>query len=180
MLKKFGSAFSSDVPTSTRLRAIALHYWQKLKANTLGRLFISEAGRKLRSKVAAIGLQPTPPNVRVAITAHIFYLDLAKEIIALRNIFPAPIPVFLTVPLDRAEEFRRIVADTPDVVLFPCENRGRDIAPFLSLLESGALDGFDAVLKLHSKRSPHLIDGDLRRKLLLRCFAARERRLIER
>ena len=166
MLKKFSSAFSSDVPTSTRLRAITRHYWQKLKANTLGRLFISEAGRRLRSQVAAIGPQPTRPDVRVAITAHVFYLDLAKEIIALRDIFPDPVPVFLTVPLDRAEELSRIVAGIPDVMLFPSENRGRDIAPFFSLLESGALDGFDAVLKLHTKRSPHLIDGDLRRKLL--------------
>lgn len=166
MLKKFRSAFGTEIDTSTRLRAIARHYWQKLKANTLGRLFISDVGRKFRRQIAAIGPRQTRPNVRVAITAHIFYLDLAKEIIALRDIFPEPVPVFLTVPRDRAEELSRIVADIPDVVLFPCENRGRDIAPFLSLLGSGALDGFDAVLKLHSKRSPHLIDGDLRRKLL--------------
>lgn len=166
MLKKFRSIFGAEIDASTRLRAIVRHYWQKLKANTLGRIFISGVGRKFRRQVAAIGPRQMRPNVRVAITAHIFYLDLAKEIIALRNIFPEPVPVFLTVPRDRAEELSRIVADIPDVVLFPCENRGRDIAPFLSLLGSGALDGFDAVLKLHSKRSPHLIDGDLRRKLL--------------
>lgn len=166
MLKKFRSSYGTDVATPDRLRAIARHYWQKLKANTVGRLFISEVGRKVRREFAAIGPQPTRPNVRIAITAHIFYLDLAKEIIALRDVFPEPVPVFFTVPLDQAEELSRIVAGIPDVVLFPCENRGRDIAPFLALLRSGALDGFDAVLKLHSKRSPHLIDGDLRRKLL--------------
>ncbi len=166
MLKNSRSVFGADIATSDRLRAIMRHYWQKLKANTAGRIFISEAGRKLRHRVAAIGPQPARPNVRIAITAHIFYLDLAKEIIALRDIFPEPVPVFFTVPLDRAEELSRIVAPVPGVTLFPCENRGRDIAPFLSLLQSGALDSFDAVLKLHSKRSPHLIDGDLRRKLL--------------
>lgn len=166
MLKKFRSSFGTDVATSDRLRAITRHYWQKLKANTVGRLFISEGGRELRRRLAAIGPQPARPDVRIAITAHIFYLDLAKEIIALRDVFPDPVPVFFTVPLDRAEELSRIVADVPGIVLFPCENRGRDIAPFFSLLQSGALDGFDAVLKLHSKRSPHLIDGDLRRKLL--------------
>ena len=132
----------------------------------MGRLFVSEGGRGLRRWMAAIRPQPARPNVRIAITAHIFYLDLAREIIALRDIFPEPVPVFLTVPFDRAEDLSDIVADIPGVVLFPCENRGRDIAPFLALLQSGSLDGFDAVLKLHSKRSPHLIDGDLRRKLL--------------
>lgn len=166
MLKTFRTAFSSDAPVSARLRAIARHYWQKLKANTIGRLVVSKVGRKLRSQAAAIGPQPARPHVRVAITAHVFYLDIAKEIIALRDIFPEPVPVFLTVPVDRAEELSRIVADLPNVVLFPTENRGRDIAPFFSLLESAALDGFDAVLKLHTKRSPHLVDGDLRRNLL--------------
>ncbi|WP_199089693.1 rhamnan synthesis F family protein [Bosea sp. ASV33] len=166
MLKKFGSFFGADVATFDRLRAITRHYWQKLKANTVGRLFISEGGRRLRRRLAAIGPQSARPDVRIAITAHIFYLDLAREIIALRDIFPEPVPVFFTVPYDRAEELSRVVADVPDVVLFPCENRGRDIAPFLTLLQSGALDGFDTVLKLHSKRSPHLMDGDLRRKLL--------------
>lgn len=166
MLKNLKTAFGSDIATSDRVRAVTRHYWQKLKANTIGRLFVSETGRKLRSQVAAAGPRPERPNVRIAITAHIFYLDLAMEIIALRDIFPESVPVFFTVPHDRAEELSRVVAGIPDVVLFPCENRGRDIAPFLALLQSGALDCFDAVLKLHSKRSPHLMDGNLRRKLL--------------
>ncbi|MDR6874156.1 lipopolysaccharide biosynthesis protein [Bosea sp. BE125] len=53
-----------------------------------------------------------------------------------------------------------------DVFIHEHDNRGRDIAPFLAVLGSGALDGYDAVLKLHTKRSPHLLDGEIRRKLL--------------
>ncbi len=34
------------------------------------------------------------------------------------------------------------------------------------MLSSGLLDPFDAVLKIHTKRSPHLLDGEIRRKLL--------------
>jgi rhamnosyltransferase len=166
MRNKTRLAFGADIAMSDRLRAITRHYWQKLKANTVGRLFISEAGRTLRRQVAAMGPQPSRPDVRIAITAHIFYLDLAEEIIALRGIFPDIVPIYFTVPFDRAEKLSRMVADVPGVAIFPCENRGRDIAPFLALLQSGVLDGFDAVLKLHSKRSPHLIDGDLRRRLL--------------
>lgn len=166
MLKNVQSASHTDIGTSHRVHAFVRHYWQKLKANTMGRLFVSESGRKLRRRLGAMAPQPPRPDVRIAIIAHIFYLDLAREIIALRDVFPEAVPVLFTVPCDRAEELSRLVADTPGVVLFPCENRGRDIAPFLALLQSGALDGFDAVLKLHSKRSPHLIDGDLRRKLL--------------
>lgn len=166
MRKNSRLAFGADIAMSDRLRAIMRHYWQKLTANTVGRLFISDVGRALRRRVAAMGPRPLRPDVRIAITAHVFYLDLAQEIIALRSIFPEIVPIYFTVPFDRAEELSSMVASVPGIVVFPCENRGRDIAPFLSLLQSGALDGFDAVLKLHSKRSPHLIDGNLRRKLL--------------
>ncbi len=55
--------------------------------------------------------------------------------------------------------------------LFPAPNRGRDIAPFLALLKTGALDRFDAVLKLHTKKSPHLMDGVLRRRLIFTLLA---------
>jgi rhamnosyltransferase len=76
------------------------------------------------------------------------------------------VPVHLTVPVDRLEQALRLVEAVPDVVVHGCENRGRDIAPFLSVLNSGVLDQFDAVLKLHTKRSPHLLDGEIRRKML--------------
>jgi lipopolysaccharide biosynthesis protein len=35
------------------------------------------------------------------------------------------------------------------------ENRGRDIRPFLTLVEQGILDGYDAVCKIHGKKSLH-------------------------
>ncbi len=57
------------------------------------------------------------------------------------------------------------------VTIHPCQNRGRDIAPFIELLNAGTFDGCDAVLKLHTKRSPHLLDGEIRRKLLFTMLA---------
>jgi len=45
-------------------------------------------------------------------------------------------------------------------------NRGRDILPFLTVLEKTKLD-FDIGLKLHTKRSPHRIDGATWRQMLL-------------
>jgi rhamnosyltransferase len=54
-------------------------------------------------------------------------------------------------------------------------NRGRDIAPFLALLNTGVLDPYDVVLKLHTKRSPHLRAGDLRRRLLFALLAGNPR-----
>lgn len=149
-----------------RLLAVASHYWQKFQINTLGRLFVTRPAQSLRHALNSIRTPPGIPHLRIAITAHVYYVELAPDIIRLRNLFDGLVPVFLTAPLDRSDQLIDLVRDMPNVFVFPCENRGRDIAPFLSLLGAGTFDAFDAVLKLHTKRSPHLIDGNLRRKLL--------------
>lgn len=79
---------------------------------------------------------------------------------------PYEVAVHLTVPSDKVEAATEQLRGVAGVTIHPCANRGRDIAPFVLLLGSGALDGYDAVLKLHTKRSPHLLDGGARRKLL--------------
>lgn len=159
---------ASDMHLSRTHRALAIarHYWQKLKANTLGRLFVSSGGKKLRRELAAFGTRPRAPKLNIAFVAHVFYLDLVEEIIELRGVFEQTVPIHLTVPHDKAAELAKRLSGLDEIHLHPCENRGRDIAPFLSLLSAGVFDTFDAVLKLHTKRSPHLLDGDLRRKLL--------------
>ncbi|AMJ62690.1 hypothetical protein AXW83_22460 [Bosea sp. PAMC 26642] len=95
-----------------------------------------------------------------------YYLDIVPEILDARKVLDARVALHLTVPFDKVGELDALVSGLPDIVLHACENRGRDIAPFLTVLNSGALDRYDAVLKLHTKRSPHLRDGEVRRKLL--------------
>ena len=46
-------------------------------------------------------------------------------------------------------------------------NRGRDVLPFVHLVNAGVLDGYAAVCKLHTKRSPHREDGDTWRRHLI-------------
>jgi rhamnosyltransferase len=147
-------------------RVARRHFWQKLVANTLGRAFISQTGKRLRRALATVSKPARQPDLRIAFVAHVYYLDLIDEILELRRIFPDPVPIHVTVPEDRSEELHQRIRSEPAITLHPCENRGRDVAPFLAVLQSGALDGYDAVLKLHTKRSPHLIDGEVRRKLL--------------
>ena len=56
---------------------------------------------------------------------------------------------------------------TMPFVLLETDNRGRDIAPFLSALGYIREDGAQLLLKLHTKRSPHLENGDHWRVQLL-------------
>lgn len=152
-------------------RPHAVYIWQKFAASTFGALFVSDIGRQMRARIASWGPPARWPNLRVAVVAHLYYLDLLPEILACRAVLPDGAPLHLTVPMDRAEEARRLVRDVPSVIVHPSENRGRDIAPFVSLLNAGTFDCYDAVLKLHTKRSPHLLDGEVRRRLLFAALA---------
>jgi lipopolysaccharide biosynthesis protein len=161
-----GGYDQASVRLGRRSRAFARHVYQKIAALSVGAAFVSLPGRRLRSALAGLQEQARTPKVRTAIVVHAYYLDLVPEILQCRSILPGRVPLHLTVPSDRVEAARELFEHLPGVTIHPCENRGRDIAPFVALLGSGALDEFDAVLKLHTKRSPHLLDGEIRRKLL--------------
>lgn len=157
-----------------RSLAFARHVYQKLAAVTIGALFVSRPGKRLRAFVASRHPPIATPDMKVAIVAHVYYLDLIDEILECRSMLPGFVPLHVTVPLDRLEQAERLLGKVTAVTIHPCENRGRDIAPFVMLLQGGALDGFDAVLKLHTKRSPHLLDGEVRRKLLFAMLCGEE------
>ena len=53
----------------------------------------------------------------------------------------------------------------PRILRYP--NRGRDVLPFVHLVNAGVLDGYRAVCKVHTKRSPHREDGDHWRRHLI-------------
>lgn len=113
----------------------------------------------------------TPQGVAAAVLAHVYYPDVWPEILAVRDALPAGSPLIVTAPSRQAAEVRARAASDPLVEVIERPNRGRDIAPFLHALESGALDRFDAVLKIHTKKSPHLRQGDLRRRALYAALA---------
>jgi len=112
-----------------------------------------------------------PPRVRAALVAHVFYPDLWPEVEAAWRALPDGAPALLTGPAPALEAVARAAGPRAGLSFHPTPNRGRDVAPFLTLLNAGLLDGVDAALKLHTKRSPHLIDGDLRRRLLFHALA---------
>lgn len=106
-----------------------------------------------------------PPEIRAAIVAHIYYPDLLDEILETFKLLPAGSRLLITAPPRQAESLKHMVGSRSDVEIHETVNRGRDIAPFLKLLNDGTLDRFDAVLKIHSKKSPHLSQGSLRRRV---------------
>lgn len=138
-------------------------------ANTVAlRLYLASEARKSQDS-----RPPAQTSLRTGLVAHVYYPDLFPEILACRSHLPDDAVCHITAPEEAAESLRPLIGALGDVTLTVVENRGRDIAPFLGVLQSGALDGLDAVLKIHAKRSTHLSHGDLLRRAMLTSLAGR-------
>ena len=88
-----------------------------------------------------------------AVVLHLYYRDLWPEFAWCLARLSMPFQLVVTVNEHDAEfesEVRRVF---PDAEIHVMENRGRDVGPFMELLRQGHLDRFDAVCKLHGKRS---------------------------
>lgn len=134
-------------------------------------LFLSRPAQTVRSWFLARTAPPVMANGRYAVVAHVFYPDLWPEIVAVWSTLPAGSHLIVTVPSDKADEIRAAAQGAPFVEVHEHENRGRDLGPFIALLNEGRLDRFEVILKIHTKKSPHLVMGELRRKLLFASLA---------
>ena len=113
--------------------------------------------------------RPKSPS-RIAAVVHVFHGELWPELAERLRTIPEKFDLFCTV-VDRPEnkglaeqigdEFER-----SQVSAIP--NHGRDLFPFVWLLESGALDDYEAICKIHTKKSQHLQAGEQWRQHLAR------------
>ncbi len=99
-------------------------------------------------------------KANLAVYIHMFYPDMWPTLFADLQRFPEPWDLFISIPyFARSRMLEQIAKDKPGVRVIRCLNRGRDVLPFLQLLKSGALDNYEVVCKLHTKRSLHMKDG---------------------
>lgn len=110
------------------------------------------------------------PKAPQAIVVHMYYPDLWEEFRDTLRRVEVPFDLFVTLTW-RGEETlalkKEVEADFPNAFVIAVPNQGRDILPFLTLLNAGALDGYRAVAKIHTKKSPHRADGDDWRRHLI-------------
>jgi hypothetical protein len=68
--------------------------------------------------------------------------------------------LYVTTGPDRATNVRDLVmSQFPQARIVICENHGRDMLPFLSVLARIVDSGYRRILKVHSKRTVHRSDG---------------------
>ena len=89
----------------------------------------------------------------VAVVAHIYYEDTWPDIAGALKGLTAPFDLIVTTVAGRERLIESVQRSYPRAQVEILENRGRDIGPFLVLLERGRLDGYRYVCKIHGKKS---------------------------
>lgn len=113
---------------------------------------------------------PARTQARFAMVAHVYYPEIWEEFAERFHRLEVDYDLYVTLTYrgEESEELAaRIAEEFPRATVVPVANRGRDILPFMTLVNSGALDGYEAVCKMHTKKSPHREDGDHWRRHLI-------------
>ncbi|WP_276717489.1 glycoside hydrolase family 99-like domain-containing protein [Pseudooceanicola nitratireducens] len=141
-------------------------------------------GRSARSsRASATKVEVSPPHdgriprfdpkrrkAPFAIHLHLHYPDLWPEFRDILITLDIQFDLFVTLTWQGKKTdwlADQIVEAIPTAQVFTLPNRGRDILPFVRLINAGALDGYEAVCKLHGKKSLHRNDGDTWRRHLV-------------
>jgi len=102
---------------------------------------------------------------------HLYYPEMWQEMRSYLSHLGADFDLFVTIPyeVDISEEL--LTGHFPHARIYRCENRGRDIAPFLEVFSAISKSEYKYVCKLHTKKSQYIINGsqwkeDMLEKLL--------------
>jgi len=103
----------------------------------------------------------------VAILFHVFYIDIWKEIKNYLDQLNTSYDLYVTVPESMEDkEVISIFNDHPSVTIYRTKNRGRDILPFLQVMNIIGIDTYKYICKLHTKKTGNSPLGQTWRKLL--------------
>lgn len=113
---------------------------------------------------------PARKKKRFALHLHIYYPDLWTEFTARLRSIEVDTDIYVTLTW-RGEQTKwladEIAEVLPHATIIPMANKGRDILPFFRLINADAFEGYEAVCKIHTKKSPHRDDGaDWRERLV--------------
>ncbi|HYN56714.1 MAG TPA: rhamnan synthesis F family protein [Motilibacterales bacterium] len=160
MAPEVSSSLSSSARhrVKTRLRLIRM---QPRRAR-----FVRDLVTTASPRVASEADPDRVARLRVLVIVHIYYPELWAELAAGIERVPGEVDIVVTLVEDRADHLADCIREQfpgADVRVVP--NQGRDLWPLLQVLDR--VPGHDLVLKLHTKRSPHMRNGDSWRGALL-------------
>ncbi len=107
-------------------------------------------------------------SARIAVVAHIYYEETWPDIAQALQALQEPFDLIVTTTPDKlAQVTALVVPQFAHAEIHAVDNKGRDIRPFVAVLPLLLERQYEAVLKLHSKKSLHRGDGDLWRQTLI-------------
>ena len=89
----------------------------------------------------------------LAIVAHVYYEETWGDLAGVLRRLSVPFDLIVTTVPGRERLVESIQRAFPHAQIEVMENRGRDVRPFLALLERGRLDRYAYVCKVHGKKS---------------------------
>lgn len=105
------------------------------------------------------------------VIAHVFYPELWSELADHIERICEPFDLVVTLVTGVSDGLLdTVTARFPGCLVHVAGNRGRDMLPLIKVLDLGVLSGYEAVLKVHTKKSSHRLDGTSWRTALLDCL----------
>lgn len=115
-----------------------------------------------------IPITPSATSARIAVVAHIYYEETWPDIAQALQALQEPFDLIITTTSDKlALVTSQVTSQFARAEIHVVDNKGRDIRPFVAVLPLLLERQYQAVLKLHSKKSLHRGDGDLWRQTLI-------------
>jgi len=100
-------------------------------------------------------------TARVAIIVHLHYGDLLGHISDYLHNAPEAVDLYFSVRDGAINKLRRAIKSRfPTAIVVSYPNHGRDVLPLLHILTHIRGFGYEAICKIHSKKSRHREDGD--------------------
>lgn len=136
-----------------------------------------QAHRAARAQAVRKPQTTLPPAERSpCVVVHAWYPEVLEELLAVQAARGGACRWVVTTAPEREHGVREVLAACGmEARILVCENRGRDILPFLHAADMLLDEGEDVVLKLHTKRSPQRDDGDHWRRTLVAGLAGEDR-----
>lgn len=101
------------------------------------------------------------PNTKIAVIIHLFYFESWPTFQAkLQNLEGNKFDLFVSMPKNNAKFIQDIRKSYPNANVFLVPNRGRDVLPFIKTIPIIQKQGYEYLLKMHSKKSNHRTDGN--------------------
>jgi lipopolysaccharide biosynthesis protein len=126
------------------------------------------------------GIRARKLTTKLAVIVHVFYGEEWQTIAHKLSVLGKhPYDLFITLPMKRQHLEKEIHRVYPDAQVFIVPNRGRDVLPFMHLGRRLSELGYEQMLKLHTKKSPHLSDGSDWFSQILNCLLPNEQSVSE-